>query len=426
MELFDYQKIAIDDIVNSSHGKLIYLPPGSGKSLILYNIMERNGGPVLLISKRYVIAQHIFEIPKYTSFIIKDIDSEIDEHTCICAKAHLLSKNIAKLIRIPFKLIIFDESHLFKNPNTDRTISALILSYRFRNIKRICATATPCPEGLWEIQPQIELMDIGNPLGDGKDFNRRYVRRRDRGSHWETYLVREQEIKTLIAPYIFTHKGIKMPKQVYKNIPLEMSEKLKSLYVKANNECVISYNKEDIFICKAKWIKLLALCSGLVKTEDGKWNRISSEKVDTIAEIVEDIPTQVLIWCLFKEESRWLSEKIPDSKMLSGGISDGEAIVDGFKAGKFKTLITNPDCIGEGVSLENCQYQIFSSIGGSGKLYYQAVTRTNRKSQKGQEFIYKVFFKGTVLEHIFEKVLDKNKTEKEIMRSILERNMYDT
>ena len=55
-----------------------------------------------------------------------------------------------------------------------------------------------------------------------------------------------------------------------------------------------------------------------------------------------------------------------------------QRLVDEFKAGRIKVLITKPKILGFGLNLQICTRQVFSGLQDSYEEYYQAVKRSNR------------------------------------------------
>ena len=54
------------------------------------------------------------------------------------------------------------------------------------------------------------------------------------------------------------------------------------------------------------------------------------------------------------------------------------AIIDRFKRGETKTLISKPKILGYGLNLQVATRQVFSGLQDSYESYYQAVKRSNR------------------------------------------------
>lgn len=58
--------------------------------------------------------------------------------------------------------------------------------------------------------------------------------------------------------------------------------------------------------------------------------------------------------------------------------AERERIIEGFKAGKIRVIVTKPRILGYGLNLQIATRQVFSSLQDSYESYYQAVKRSNR------------------------------------------------
>jgi DNA modification methylase len=118
---------------------------------------------------------------------------------------------------------------------------------------------------------------------------------------------------------------------------------------------------------------------------------IESNKPGRIVEIVQDHDgEQVLIWTQFDEEGEILSRLLPEAVHLTGKTKqqDRIQILDDFRLGKIRTMISKPRLMGTGLNLQFLSVCIFSWSKDSFEEFYQAVGRLQRYGQKGQVKIY--------------------------------------
>jgi superfamily II DNA or RNA helicase len=100
-----------------------------------------------------------------------------------------------------------------------------------------------------------------------------------------------------------------------------------------------------------------------------------------IRDLIATWPTEsTLVWCRFNTEQDELAKILPGAASISGSTPDDERqrIVNAFKAGRIKILITKPKILGFGLNLQIATRQVFSSLHDSYEEYYQAVKRSNR------------------------------------------------
>jgi len=110
-------------------------------------------------------------------------------------------------------------------------------------------------------------------------------------------------------------------------------------------------------------------------------NDIATNKPAFIRRLVDSWPNEsTLVWCLYNAEQRLMEQTLPEAGSISGDTPHAERmrIVDEFKAGRLRTLITKPKILGFGLNLQRATRQIFSGLQDSYEQYYQAVKRSNR------------------------------------------------
>lgn len=92
--------------------------------------------------------------------------------------------------------------------------------------------------------------------------------------------------------------------------------------------------------------------------EDTEAVQLVTSKTRRCIEIVEDLVSQgrtVIVWCIFIKSIRNIVSLL-ESKGISvcsvyGATEDKQTVIDSFKAGRYKVLVTNPQTLAESVSL---------------------------------------------------------------------------
>jgi superfamily II DNA or RNA helicase len=87
-----------------------------------------------------------------------------------------------------------------------------------------------------------------------------------------------------------------------------------------------------------------------------------------------------IIWCHYNEEQQAMEKTFPEAVSVSGDTPEHvrQQMIDDFKSGAVKVLITKPKILGFGINLQVCTRQIFSGLKDSYEEFYQAVKRSNR------------------------------------------------
>jgi len=131
--------------------------------------------------------------------------------------------------------------------------------------------------------------------------------------------------------------------------------------------------------------KIGGITSRIALSTIGKgWHKnkaVATLKPAYIRDLVDSWPGEsTIIWCLYNKEQEILEKTFPDAASIKGA-TPHEArmrIVDDFKAGRLRVMISKPKVLGFGLNLEIATRQVFSGLQDSYESYYQAVKRSNR------------------------------------------------
>ena len=409
---------------------------GVGKSVIFYYLANLLKGPILLCSFKYVLYQHLDGIEKFipnfnSVFIEKGSESipKLSESSILLMTPDIMVRKALVLSYIPFSLICLDESQMFKNPMSIRSASINTICELQVKARKLLLTATPCPEHIGELQPQIQCLNK-DILGTGKQFRKLFERKVLVGSFWKTYHIRENYIKKRAAPFIFTkpEKDLPLSEQFIKKIMIDMPPKLRKYYDEYKNTCIIKINTGGAthkIISTQMYTKFLQICAGIaIDTKMSKIldkpivYKLSDFKAKLIKDIVAELEHPVLIWGVFKEELKLIHKELPGSALIMGGTKNGKEILDEFKKGKIHALIANTRCLGAGVSLEVAGYQIAASRDPSCCRYLQTIGRTRRITQTKKVVRYEIIYKNTMEERLYKKVQRKVWKQSELIDSL--------
>ena len=188
---------------------------------------------------------------------------------------------------------------------------------------------------------------------------------------------------------------VTLPKEamaIYKAMERDLFAKLKSGEVEA-------------FSAASKSIKLLQLASGNVyltqETPDPNhtpWEAVHDEKLEALAEIIEETPLPVLVAYHFKPDKERILKRFPEARLI-----DTKRDEDAFKAGKIPIALVHPASIGHGVDgFQNVtNVMVFFGHWWGTEHRAQLIERIGpvRQLQAGFErpvFIYNIVAKGTV------------------------------
>lgn len=87
-----------------------------------------------------------------------------------------------------------------------------------------------------------------------------------------------------------------------------------------------------------------------------------------------------IIWCKFNDEQDALAAAMPDAANIDGSTPHDKRLdlINDFKAGRRRVLISKPKILGFGLNLQIARWMIFSTLQDSYEEYYQAIKRANR------------------------------------------------
>lgn len=132
-----------------------------------------------------------------------------------------------------------------------------------------------------------------------------------------------------------------------------------------------------LFAHRAGGITKRSTLSRIAKGLDGT----ATNKYEFLRQMLAEQPNRsTLVWCWFNDEQDRLAEMLPDAGSIDGSTPHAKrlSIVNDFKAGRTKILISKPKVLGFGLNLQIATRQIFSSLIDSYEAYYQAIKRSNR------------------------------------------------
>ena len=112
---------------------------------------------------------------------------------------------------------------------------------------------------------------------------------------------------------------------------------------------------------------------------DGK--SIPTNKTKYIVDLVDSWPDEsTIIWCRYNAEQDAIASAFPGCANITGStpIDERETLIDAFKAGDIRVLVTKPKILGFGLNLQIATRQVFSTLQDSYEEFYQAVKRSNR------------------------------------------------
>ena len=307
-----YQKYTQEFIVNNPICGL-FLDMGLGKTIITLTAIWSllldyfDVGKVLIIAPLRV-AKDTWpkEVGKWDHLkgltISIVVGSKNDREKALKKKANIYiinRENVEWLInnyKWDFDMIVVDELSSFKSSSSKRFKALRKVRPKVKRI--VGLTGTPTPNGLMDLWPQINLLDMGERLGRFiSGYRERYFiadkRNRDVIFSYKPKEGAKEAIYEKISDICISMKAIDyldMPECIINKVEVCMNEKEIKYYRKLERDMILPFKDGDIDAVNAAALsnKLLQMANGGVYDENGKVKIIHDRKLDALEDLIED------------------------------------------------------------------------------------------------------------------------------------------
>lgn len=415
----------------------LWMDQGTGKTItslkILGNWYKRDKvNNLLILAPKSVLTVWEDEIEKFLSIpytISKDIKDvlkpkKIDNGIFICLAANyeILKRFKGKSNKLKnfYDMVIADESHRIKNPNSIQSKQAYFLS-RGSSIK-LALSGTPKGNSDFDFFSQYRFINDEIFGAKTKLFRDKYFD----PCGWMGHDVKLKESKkkefySLVNQYSFRvtkQEALELPPLVEKNIWVELSPKTQKIYDKLKKESLIEIGLKTIVADLSITLvtKLQQICCGFIYDEDKEPILIGDEKLKVLKDLLQDHNNEkVVIFCKYTWEINTLKRALSKYRIL---IYDGNSSIDEwkkFKTNKYDILITQIKKGGTGLNLQNASVVIFFSLSYSYIDLSQAKDRVYRNGQLNKVTIYYLLAKNTIEKNILKSLNNKKEGAKAIL-----------
>lgn len=379
--LFDYQRAIIEMAVERKRFA-IFADCGLGKTLMLLEFARHvrdsvPDKPVLIVSPLMVVSQTVAECERFYG---DTLPIEI-----------VPAKSLAKWMNTPGGRIGITNYDALKDDTPDGDLAGLILDEssmlksHYGKWGQVCLrlgkgvewklalTGTPAPNDRIEYANHAVFVDAFPNVNSF--LAKFFINRGQTSERWELkphalrpfYRALSHWCIFLTDPSTYGWKD-----NVHSIPPIHVH--IDDVRLSAEQDKAVQVMTGQLFVTELGGITTRAKLSRLAKCEN-------STKPQYIVDMVREWPDEsTIIWCRYNDEQDLLAKMLPESASIDGKTSqaDRERIVDDFKAGRVRVLITKPKILGFGLNLQVCTRQVFSGLQDSYEEYYQAVKRSNR------------------------------------------------
>jgi superfamily II DNA or RNA helicase len=384
--------------------------------------------------------------------------------------------------RVPWDLVVFDESHRFKSHTTAR--AKCMMGLRESSKQRMELTGTPIGNSVMDLFSQLEV------LGEGLSGFTNYKSYREFHGVWESNDGAGRGVEKLVGvknvpllqerlarlSFMITKKeaGLQLPEKQPQTIEVEMTAAQADVYSQISQELALEIedamsgevNSMVIENVLTKLLRLAQVTSGhvtfpAITSEEGavlrekKVSRIDggNPKVDALVEFLKDEDrdpkAKTVVWACWREDIHHIDERLKAEgiahELYYGGTKSNarDDIVHRFNHDpNLRVLVCNAATAGEGLNLlgycpdKNCVHHregdgsretycdaaIFFSQTWSALARSQAEDRVHRRGTKHPIQLIDLTVPGTIDEQIRSRVIEKREMARTVtdVREILE------
>jgi SNF2 family DNA or RNA helicase len=459
-ELYPYQKEGVDWLAFCNRyglGTILADDMGLGKTAqviaLICDTLEREpNSNILVVVPNPLLENWRREIAFFAPSIIPilhygnnrvGLKEDLVKHQVIITPYTTMTSDISLFEDIPFRLALFDEASMLKNPNSSRTLAAKRINAQVK----IAMTGTPVENSLVDAWSLTDLVFEGY-LDTLKSFKERYVS----PNIVETLSNNLNELELNLQQITLRRMKVDVLKQLPVkqdiHIPIMMNTEEKNRYfdtiseikndIESGGSCILALiNKLQQFTAHP------AQLDSSIKTDYLSLCQHSS-KFELLMMYIGKIHAsgeKVLIFATFQKTIDLIASALDEKYKILAGKIDGRTpnenrqnLIDSFtnKEG-FDVLILHPRTAGMGLNITAATHVIHYCRQWNPALEEQATARAWRNGQQNIVCAYYFYFADTIEEDIDERlrlkrelsdrvvtVSSDKETDKELMMDYLE------
>jgi SNF2 family DNA or RNA helicase len=315
--------------------------------------------------------------------------------------------NVADFPTKSYDMVVIDESSKLKQYNSK--ISKLMQQYTQAIPRVVLLSGTPAPNSPFEYWSQMYCIDPAILGPRWYSFRSKY------GICKTMYLPKRVDVYEAdpdLVPDILDRVRTKshslrkidcvdLPEQQDVVLEIPLSRQEYAAYDTMHHDSIVRLQETEIVASTAltELMKLRQVCNGWMYDEKGEAHVVGHSKLLALADLLEQIGQQTIIWVEYREDAERISEMLGDDCCeLLGGMSQGQrnTSIQRFLDGEAKYLIAHPMAAGHGLTFVNSSYCIYYGIGYSYELHHQSRARIHRIGQSQRCTYYYLLAQGTM------------------------------
>lgn len=366
-QAFDFQSILIEWAIRKGRSA-IFADCGLGKTLMQLawaeNVVRHTNKPVLLATPIAVGSQTLLEADKFGITARRTRNGDITSEACVWVTNY---EQLHKYDPMHFSGFVGDESGCIKDMKSARKFT--VTEFTRRIPYRLLCTATAAPNDFFELGNSSEVLGYLGFRDMITWFFKQETSKDHHGWGRTKYRFRghaEQPFWSWVCSWA---------RSICKPSDLGCSDKGFILPELVENEIVVQTSK-------ARPGQLFSVPARDMREERAERRHSIQERCEYAASIALENDRPISLWCELNPEGDLLEKLIPESRQVSGSMSDEEKeeVLTAFSTGQLKRIVLKPKLGAWGMNWQHCSDAVvFPSH--SYEQYYQLVRRHYRFGQ---------------------------------------------
>ena len=365
------------------------------------------------------------------------LKSDEDLHICIMnIEAFSTKKGVEyayKFLSCHRTLIGVDESTTIKNPNAKRTRSILTLS-KHSKYRRIL-TGSPVTKSPLDLFSQCQFLDpwLLNQQSYYAFRTRYAICRKINVSGRQVEIVvgyrNLGELSEQLKPFsyrVLKDDCLDLPKKTYMKRIIQLTDEQKKLYKQMKEQALAFLNGKmtTTVTVITQLMRLHQITCGHFKADDGSVQEVSSNRLDELMDILEEMEGKAVIWAHYRHDIEnivnALEKKYPGETVTYYGDTSTEDRQKAIKLiqdpeSKVRFIVGTPQTGGYGITLTGASTMIYYSNGYDLEKRQQSEARIDRIGQEKPMTYIDIIAEGTIDERIVKALRTKVNIATEIM-----------
>jgi SNF2 family DNA or RNA helicase len=365
------------------------------------------------------------------------LKSDEDLHICIMnIEAFSTKKGVEyayKFLSCHRTLIGVDESTTIKNPNAKRTKSILTLS-KHSKYRRIL-TGSPVTKSPLDLFSQCQFLDpwLLNQQSYYAFRTRYAICRKINVSGRQVEIVvgyrNLGELSEQLKPFsyrVLKDDCLDLPKKTYMKRIIQLTDEQKKLYKQMKEQALAFLNGKmtTTVTVITQLMRLHQITCGHFKADDGSVQEVSSNRLDELMDILEEMEGKAVIWAHYRHDIEnivnSLEKKYPGETVTYYGDTSTEDRQKAIKLiqdteSKVRFIVGTPQTGGYGITLTGASTMIYYSNGYDLEKRQQSEARIDRIGQEKPMTYIDIIAEGTIDERIVKALRTKVNIATEIM-----------